>query len=77
NRGIGSSRSIYYAAQPTTPIVHAYGRTETVPHYVDINVLAIDEHSIASQDEFTDNDKDSENQNEDDYELPHDYMEVL
>lgn len=59
------------------PIFNSYERTEQIPHYVDIDVSQNEEHSTSLQDESADTDKDSGNQNEDDYELPHDYMEVL
>lgn len=42
-----------------------------IPHYVDISVSEILDHPTSPQN------KDSVNQNEYDYELPHDYMEVL
>lgn len=56
---------------------HAYERTETISHYVDIDVSQNEEQSTSLQDESAAIDKDLENQNGNDYELPHDYMEVL
>lgn len=68
----------YYAAQPTTSTFNEYEITEPMSHYVEIEATQLADISTAPLDESAETDKDSENQIEvDDYDLPHDYIDVF